>query len=318
VQAPALTLSRYAEVYAALREPALVQASAQNKTTEVNPSEIHAKIQADIARLGAVELRATMEHEAAELIKRAGHGRPIDLVKEIIHPWCVATMHALNRTAPESAERLARLAARLFFRKNSNAVWNKWIAWRRGRASAEIDRMLEQRQLTLSMPMFSGVTQTLPSFLAAAWLALLEHPDQMASMRDEPDLTPGAMEELLRYAGIVHTLYRQASRDICIGEARIARGQAVILKMDAANFDPAKFDEPHRLNIRRQPSGHLGLGAGPYACAGAALVRSAFSLITPLFLAADPRLEAERPVAWTGDTSIRWPQVVFARFQRRG
>lgn len=309
-------LSRYADIYAALREPALVQASAQNKTTDVNPSEIHAKIQADIARLSAVELRARMEREASKLITRVSHGRPIDLVKELIHPWCVAMMLALNGNPPESAKRLAEPAARLFFFRNSNQpLRNKWAAWRRRNASAELDRMLEQQKLVLSMPMFSGVTQTLPSFLARAWLALLEHPNQKDLLTAEPALMPGAMEELLRYAGIVHTLYRQATSDVCIGEARIARGQAVILKMDSANFDSAKFDEPHRLDIRRQPSGHLGLGAGPYACAGAVLVRSAFTLITPFFLVAGPALEAGRSTVWTSDTSIRWPQVIFARLQ---
>jgi hypothetical protein len=260
-----------------------------------------------------------MEREASKLITRVSNGRPIDLVKELIHPWCITMMLALNGNPLESAERLAELAARLFFlRSNGNKRFrNKWIAWRRGRASAKLDRMPEQKQLILSMPMFSGVTQTLPSFLARAWLALLEHPDQKDLLAAEPDLMPGAMEELLRYAGIVHTLYRQASSDVCIGKAQIAEGQAVILKMDSGNFDPAKFDEPHRLNVKRQPSGHLGLGTGPYACAGAVLVRSAFSLITPLFLAAGPTLEADRPVVWSGDTSIRWPQTVTIKFQGR-
>src|ERR1700691_6063452 len=56
----AWTLSRYADVSAARREPALIQASAQNRSTGVDPSEVHARVQADIARMSAVEWRMRM------------------------------------------------------------------------------------------------------------------------------------------------------------------------------------------------------------------------------------------------------------------
>ena len=314
----AWTLSRYADVSAALREPALVQASAQNRITGVDPSEVHAKIQADIARLSAIELRMRMERDASEIIARGVPGRQVDLVKQIIQPWSVAAMLALDGATPENASRLASIAGRLFFNgsqpPDAPAFRRKWFAWRHRAAAAELERMVQGRSLSLSHPMFSGLTQTLPSFLAAAWLALLRHPDQMAKLLAQPDLMPGAMEELLRYAGIVHTLHRQASRDVCIGDADIVQGQSIILRMNSANHDPVKFDEPHRLDITRRPSGHLGLGTGLYACAGAVLVRSAFTIVTPLFLAARPILEPSAPVIWTSDTSIQWPRVVWARF----
>jgi hypothetical protein len=218
-------------------------------------------------------------------------------------------MLALDGSSPKHASRLTSIAGRLFFNGR-----NKWSAWRRKTAAAELERMVQRRSLSLSHPMFSGLTQTLPSFLARAWLALLQHPDQMARLLAQPDLMPGAMEELLRYAGIVHTLHRQASRDLRIGEADIVQGQSVILRMNSANHDPAKFDDPHRLDITRRPSGHLGLGTGLYACAGAVLVRSAFAIVTPLFLAARPTLDPGAPVIWTSDTSIQWPRVVSAKF----
>jgi cytochrome P450 len=313
----AWTLSRYADVSAALREPALVQASAQNRITGVDPSEVHAKVQADMARLSAVELRMRMERDASAIIARAAHGRPVDLVKEIIQPWSVAATLALDGTAPEHASRLTSIAGRLFFnvsQPTTRAVRRKWLAWRRKAAAAELERMIQRRSLSLSHPMFSGLTQTLPSFLAAAWLALLQHPDQMAKLLAQPDLMPGALEELLRHAGIVHTLHRQASRDVCVGEANIVLGQSVILRMNSANHDPAKFADPHRLDITRRPSGHLGLGTGLYACAGAVLVRSAFTIVTPLFLAARPTLDPRAPIIWTSDTSIQWPRAITAKF----
>jgi hypothetical protein len=258
-----------------------------------------------------------MDRDASAIIARASHGGPVDLVKEIVQPWSVAAMLALDGAAPEHASRLTSIAGRIFFNSSqpaARAVRRKWFAWRRKTAAAELERMVQRRSLSLSHPMFSGLTQTLPSFLARAWLALLQHPDQMAKLLAQPDLMPGATEELLRYAGIVHTLHRQASRDVRVEETHFVQGQSVILRMNSANHDPAKFDEPHRLDITRRASGHLGLGNGLYACAGAVLVRSAFAITTPLFLAAGPTLEPGVSVIWTGDTSIHWPRVISVKF----
>jgi cytochrome P450 len=323
------TLSRYADVYDALREPALVPTFSPNESTGADSAHLHANVQADMARMASVEWRKRMEREASALIAGASHGRPINLVTEIIQPWSVAMMLALNGTelsassgtAPKNAKRLIEIAARLFYkgepsagRNPARALRNKWLAWHRKRAEAELEGMLQQRRVVLSKPMFSGLTQTLPSFLANAWLALLQHPDQQAKLLAEPGLMPGTTEELLRYAGIVHTRHRQASTDVSIGEAHIAAGQRVVLKLAAANCDPAKFDNPGRLDITRRPAGHLGLGTGVNACAGAVLVRSAFAAVTPLLLAAGPTLEPDTSVIWTSDSAIRWPRVITASF----
>jgi cytochrome P450 len=121
----------------------------------------------------------------------------------------------------------------------------------------------------------------------------------------------------LRYAGIVHTLYRQATKDVILGDAHIAKDERIILKMESANRDPIKFDSPDRLDITRRPTGNLGLGAGPYACAGGVIVRKALSLVTPAFLAGHPILDEGAPILWTGDTSIRRPLAVSVRLWKQ-
>ena len=317
-------LGHYVEVHAALREPALYQASAQNEMTGIDHAQLHAQVQADIARMTAAEWRAQMERSASVLMDHASHGQPINLVSEIIQPWSVDLMLSLNGDGPVTAKRLTRIAGRLFYRRGPSSLKtpghifsNKWYVWRHRAAAAQLERMLQQRQLLISKSMFSGMTQTLPSFLAKAWLALLQHPEQLKKLMNEPELMPGATEELLRYAGIVHTLYRQASSNVRIGETEISKGQGVILKMASANFDPAKFDRPYELDITRRPAGQMGLGDGLHACVGAALVRTGFAVITPLFLASAPTLEPDTPVVWTNDTTLHWPLAVFARMQRQ-
>ena len=329
------TLSRYSDVYAALRDPGLVLSSADEKAI-VADSSLHAKVQADLACITSAEWQSHMERAASALIHRTRRDRYFDLVKELILPWSLSAMLALNEVqpsasaplAPEHIRRLTDVAGRLFYktwqprdpsmpRSPLQAVCNEWFASRGETAMRELDRLLERRWLVLSRPMFTGLTQTLPAFLARSWLALLRHPDQQAKLLAEPDLMPRAVEELLRFAGTVHTRYRRASTDLRIGDAYIAEGQMVALKLGSANRDPARFEEPDRLDISRRPSGHLGLGTGLYACAGAVVVRSAFAVITPLFLSAQPTLNPRSPVVWTGDSATRWPRVVSVKLSGR-
>jgi cytochrome P450 len=132
---------------------------------------------------------------------------------------------------------------------------------------------------------------------------------------EEPKLMPNAIEELLRYAGVVHTIYRRAGKDLRIGEADIAEGQLAILKLDSANFDPEKFEEPERLNVGRRTAGPLGLGTGLHACVGAVLVRMACSVVMPVFVEAAMVLEPWGGVRWTRDKTLLWPSSVPVRFE---
>jgi len=308
-------LSRYADVHAALRESTFCQASAQGKSTSgVNhiASLRHVGLQADLDRMSTAVWRAQMVSIASTIMAEAARRRPVDIVNDFIQPWSTTLMLNLSGADRALENRLSYIADLMFHRRE-----NDGSKWRRKSAEAHLDSLRDSGQISLSKSMFFGLAHTLPAFLAKAWLALLLHPDQMAKLRDEPQWMPGAAEELLRYAGIVHTLYRRATKGVILGDAHIAGGDFVILNVESANRDPVKFHSPDRLDITRQPVGNLGLGAGPHACLGAAIVRIAFSLATPIFLAADPSLDASAPVVWTADDSVRWPLVIRARLRKQ-
>ncbi len=184
-------------------------------------------------------------------------------------------------------------------------------------ADAELDGMIREKRLSLSKSMFMGLTQTLPSFLAKAWLALLMHPEQMVRLAKEPELMQGATEELLRYAGVVNTLSRRACRRVRLGDVWIDEGQQVVLRVAAANFDPARFGDPERLDITRRQGGHVGLGTGVHACVGAVLVRMVCNTITLAFAEASVDLDDELPVVWAPDTTLCWPLTVPVRLPGR-
>jgi cytochrome P450 len=315
-------LSRYVDVSAALRETSLCQSTANNEPTAPDQSAQHSRlasgVQADIARMSTEAWRTQMDETLSSLIQQAKPRTCVDLVREIIHPWATTMLVNLNGGRAFHSRRLTEISERLFYGPAGDAESrpddDTELTQRRSASEKELNRMLDARQLMLSKSMFFGLTQTLPSFLAKAWLALLEHPDQIAKLVDNPQGMPNATEELQRYAGVVHTLYRRSTRDVRIGDIHIKEGQLVILELDSANFDPEKFERSGQMDVTRRAAGHLGLGTGLHACVGSFLVRMACSVATPVLLAARPLLLRDREVLWTGDKTMLWPLSIPIAF----
>ncbi|MFE5563982.1 cytochrome P450 [Amycolatopsis japonica] len=118
--------------------------------------------------------------------------------------------------------------------------------------------------------------ETTASMIALGTLALLEHPDQLALLRDsdDPAVVASAVEELLRYLTIVHGgLLRVALADIELGGKLIREGEGIIVVSEVANRDSAVFADPDRLDIRRDARGQLSFGYGVHSCVGQPLAR---------------------------------------------
>jgi cytochrome P450 len=120
--------------------------------------------------------------------------------------------------------------------------------------------------------LFAG-HETTANMLGLGTFALLEHPEQLAELRANPDLMPGAVEELMRYLSVVDILYRYATDDIELGGEVIGKGSTVVVSLLAANRDPQRFDNPDTLDIRRKARGHLSFGHGIHQCLGQQLAR---------------------------------------------
>ncbi|MBI5105427.1 MAG: cytochrome P450 [Solirubrobacterales bacterium] len=120
---------------------------------------------------------------------------------------------------------------------------------------------------------FAG-NDTTRNTAATGMLALLEHPDQLAELRDDPSLVPGAVEELLRWTSVVQWFNRTALADCEVGGQRIAKGDRVVLWYPSASRDEAVFDEPQRFDIHRVKPDHDAFGGGGrHFCLGAGLAR---------------------------------------------
>jgi cytochrome P450 len=115
--------------------------------------------------------------------------------------------------------------------------------------------------------------ETLRNGLPGGLIALLEHPDQLAALRADPGLLPGAVEELLRWWTPVMVFRRTATTDVDLGGVRVRAGDKVVVSFTSADRDESVFDEPDRFDVRRSPNPHLAFGHGPHFCLGAQLAR---------------------------------------------
>ncbi|SCL55610.1 cytochrome P450 [Micromonospora chersina] len=141
--------------------------------------------------------------------------------------------------------------------------------------------------------------ETTSNLIAVGVWNLLRHPDQLALLRAEPDLGPVAVEELLRFDGPSKMSIRHVREDFELGGQRLRAGQRLYVVTAAANRDPARFDRPDELDLRRHPNPHLGFGQGAHFCLGAPLARLvAGSALTDLLAAAPGLALAGGAVRW--------------------
>ncbi len=117
-------------------------------------------------------------------------------------------------------------------------------------------------------------SETTRNALSLGLLTLLDHPDEVRSLRQDPTAIPAAVEEILRWSSPVSYFARRATRDTEIRGVPIEAGDRVTLWYPSANRDEDVFDEPFRFDIRRTPNPHVAFGgSGPHFCLGANLAR---------------------------------------------
>jgi cytochrome P450 len=132
---------------------------------------------------------------------------------------------------------------------------------------------------------------TTKTMLASGLLTLLEHPDQLASLRADPALVPGAVEEILRYVNPLHYFRRTTTRPTELRGVQIPAGDKVAMIYTSANRDEDVFADPQRFDIRRSPNPHLSFGIAEHFCLGVHLARLEGRVFFEELLAAFPTIE---------------------------
>jgi cytochrome P450 len=137
------------------------------------------------------------------------------------------------------------------------------------------DRLSEAELTVLGCTVLIGGHETTANQICQSLLTLLHHPEELARLRTEPTLIPGAIEELLRFVQLGGGLppARMATEDVVLGGVTVRAGEVVMPLYATANRDPSEFGDPDRLDVGRRLVSHLAFGAGAHHCLGAQLAR---------------------------------------------
>ncbi|MFD0855558.1 cytochrome P450, partial [Actinomadura adrarensis] len=130
---------------------------------------------------------------------------------------------------------------------------------------------------------------TTSSTVSGGLHALIENPDQLRRLRDDPSLMPLAVDEMIRWVTPVKEFMRTATQDYELRGVTIREGESVLLSYPSANRDEEVFDDPFRFDVGRDPNKHLAFGFGVHYCLGAALARMEVGAFFEELL---PRLES--------------------------
>lgn len=151
----------------------------------------------------------------------------------------------------------------------------------------------------LGSGLLSAGHETSANMIGLGVVALLEHPEQLAILRDadDPTVIATAVEELMRYLSIIQNGQRRiAIEDIEIDGEVIRAGEGIIIDLAPANWDAKAFPEPDRLDLTRDDDAQLGFGYGRHQCVGQQLARAELQIVFTTLLRRVPTLRLAVPI----------------------
>jgi pimeloyl-[acyl-carrier protein] synthase len=174
--------------------------------------------------------------------------------------------------------------------------------------TAEIDgdRLIEEEIIANCIVTMVGGQETTTNLIGNGVLTLLRHSDEFERLRNDLNLIPSAVEELLRYESPSQHTARICPEDTELGGKKIRKGQAVIAVMGAGNRDPERFPDPDRLDLGRTDNRHLAFGWASHFCFGAPLARIEGQLALEAIARRLSNLELEPgPLVWRDNLGLR-------------
>ncbi|MGW0394422.1 cytochrome P450 [Streptomyces sp. NPDC003042] len=199
--------------------------------------------------------------------------------RALLRPWSADICGMFELQPGEETARRA-VAASVEF----SAYLRELIAERRKRpgpdlisgliaAHDEEGRLSELEMISTCVLLLNAGHEATVNTTVNGWWALFRNPDQLATLRADPEKLSTAVDELMRYDTPLQMFERWVLDDITIGDTVIPRGAEVALLFGSANRDPARFENPDALDLVRADNPHLSFGAGIHYCLGAPLAR---------------------------------------------
>ncbi|OKJ93049.1 cytochrome P450 [Amycolatopsis sp. CB00013] len=256
----------------------------------------HGRLRKRLTGAFTVKRMKQLEEHIVEITERrldamANLTPPIDLVKEFALPVPSLVICELLGVPYEDRESFQANSAQLMVRDQTleekmaafigmNTFLTELVTRKRETPGDDIlsdlgrheDLTIEELAGAAFLLLLAG-HETTANMLALGTFALLEHPEQLAELRADAELLPGAVEELLRYLSVADIFFRYATEDLELGGETIPAGSTVIISLLAANRDPRRFENPDALDLHRNARGLLSFGHGIHQCLGQQLAR---------------------------------------------
>jgi cytochrome P450 len=159
---------------------------------------------------------------------------------------------------------------------------------------------------------------TTSSTIAGGLHALIQHPAELARLRDDPALLPTAAEEMIRWVTPVKEFMRTAAADTEVRGVPVKQGESVLLSYPSANRDEDIFDDPFRFDVSRDPNRHLAFGFGVHLCLGAALARMETRAFFAELLPRLASIELAGRPEWTATTFVGGLKHLPIRYTLKG
>ncbi|KUO94680.1 cytochrome P450 [Ferroacidibacillus organovorans] len=179
------------------------------------------------------------------------------------------------------------------------------------------DRLSEAELVaTCILILFAGHETTVNLISNAVYL-LLKNPDVRQDLLQNKMIFPTAVDEFLRVESPVQLTSRFAAKELWIKDAQILRGDEVNVSLAAANRDPAQFDNPDAIDLRRSPNRHLAFASGAHFCIGAPLARAEAEIALRVFFEELNELECvNKKICWRDSAVFRGPRALPLAIRR--
>ncbi|MFJ1747668.1 cytochrome P450 [Streptomyces sp. NPDC088116] len=265
----------------------------------------------------ADRLRPYVGQVTDALLDRWPDGGEVDLVADLAVPLPVIVICELLGVPEADRSEVRRWSAELFAAGKPDLIdaashamadymTSLVAAKRRHPGDALLDRLISARDgadqlsedelVSLAVLLLVAGHETTTHFIGNAVLALLQHPTELALLRDNPDRVPAALDELLRFESPVSTAtFRYTTEAITLGSTPVPAGVPVQIAIGAANRDPERLPSPDRLDLSRDATGHLAFGHGIHRCLGAPLAKAEAEIALRAILTRFPALRLAVP-----------------------
>jgi cytochrome P450 len=285
---------------------------------------------------GAIEgLRPQVEAIVDRMLKPLQRGSEIELMREFANPIPVRiisemlgvseALHdrvvnwsraiAVFRGSPDRTVEQARAAQDALVELTD--YFRKTVAERRRNKGNDLISLLidieedgevltEEELYAQCIALLFAGHETTRNLIGNGMYTLLQHPQQSAELREQPEMIRSAVEELLRYESPVQFTARVLKEELEVCGQRIPKSWTILCMLGAANRDPKQFNEPNQLNLKRLNNQHLAFSAGPHFCIGSQLARleGQIAILNLLQRFPDMKLTGPRP-EWASTFGLR-------------